>query len=67
MRLRQRMKVDLPQPDGPMIAVTPLAGMSMSMPCSTSCVPNQALRPRIAYLGEGAHGAIGVVMGKACD
>jgi hypothetical protein len=29
MRLMQRRKVDLPQPDGPMKAVTDLAGMSM--------------------------------------
>ena len=28
MRLMQRRKVDLPQPDGPMKAITPLSGMS---------------------------------------
>src|SRR4051812_43676906 len=52
MRLRQRMKVDLPQPDGPMMAVTFFEAMSMSMPCRTSCGPNHALRPRTAYLGN---------------
>jgi hypothetical protein len=29
IRLRQRRKVDLPQPDGPMKAVTPRSPMSM--------------------------------------
>ena len=28
MRLMQRRNVDLPQPDGPMKAITPLSGMS---------------------------------------
>ena len=28
MRLMQRRKVDLPQPDGPMKAITPLSGTS---------------------------------------
>ena len=32
MRLRVRRKVDLPQPDGPMKAVTDLAGMVMLTP-----------------------------------
>ena len=32
MRLMHRTIVDLPQPDGPMMAVTSLAGKSMSMP-----------------------------------
>ena len=37
MRLMQRTSVDLPQPDGPMIAVTLLARKSRSMPL-TGCV-----------------------------
>src|SRR5688572_8686620 len=53
MRLRQRMNVDLPQPEGPMMAVTPLAWISMSMPCRTSWSENQALRPLTVYLGGG--------------
>ena len=36
MRLIQRTIVDLPHPDGPMIAVTSLAGKSMSIPL-TAC------------------------------
>ncbi len=36
IRLMQRTIVDLPQPDGPMIAVTSLAGNVMSMPL-TAC------------------------------
>src|SRR3954466_10059330 len=43
MRLRQRSRVDLPQPDGPMIAVTSFAGKSR-FTSRTACVdPNHAL------------------------
>ena len=38
------MNVDLPQPDGPMIAVTSRAGIARSMPLRTSWLPNQARR-----------------------
>jgi hypothetical protein len=39
MRLTQRIIVDLPQPDGPMIAVTSLARKSRSMPFTCSALP----------------------------
>ncbi|CAB4961523.1 unannotated protein [freshwater metagenome] len=42
MRLRMRRNVDLPQPDGPISAVTLPAGMSSDTRSSTLCVPNQA-------------------------
>src|SRR2546422_9461427 len=44
MRLRHRMNVDFPQPDGPMIAVTALGAIASPMPCRTWTSPNQALR-----------------------
>jgi hypothetical protein len=34
MRLKHRSRVDLPQPDGPMKAVTLFAGMVMLISCS---------------------------------
>ena len=37
MRLMQRTIVDLPQPDGPMMAVTSFGGNSMTMPF-TACL-----------------------------
>src|SRR5262249_1189536 len=45
MRLIQRMNVDFPQPDGPMIAVTALGATVRSTPCSTSDWPNHARSP----------------------
>ena len=39
IRLMQRRKVDLPQPDGPMNAVTWFAGMSRSTPNSACLSP----------------------------
>ncbi len=39
MRFMVRRKVDLPQPEGPMKAVTLLAGMAMVMSCSAWKVP----------------------------
>src|SRR5690242_4531720 len=36
------MKVDFPQPDGPMMAIALLAAMSRLMPCKTRFSPNQA-------------------------
>src|SRR5512142_1229933 len=52
MRLRQRMKVDFPHPDGPMMAVTRLAPISIEISCRTSDFPNLArkLRALIATL-----------------
>src|SRR5690554_4037778 len=44
IRFRQRMKIDLPQPDGPMIAVTSFAMMSKSMPLRTFDSPYPATR-----------------------
>src|SRR5215469_12560527 len=44
MRLRQRMKVDLPQPEGPMTAVACLDSIEMLIPCRASVLPNQAFR-----------------------
>src|SRR5256712_10255781 len=44
MRLRHRMNVDLPQPEGPMIAVTALGAIASPMSRRTWRVPNQALR-----------------------
>src|SRR3954452_18492948 len=46
IRLRQRTKVDFPQPDGPMMAVTWLGSIDILMPCSASVAPNQAFRSR---------------------
>src|SRR6185436_13355969 len=45
MRLRQRMNVDLPQPEGPMMAVTALGAIVRSIPLKTCMLPNQALTP----------------------
>jgi len=39
IRLRQRRKVDLPQPDGPIKAVTVLSRISMSTPLMASVSP----------------------------
>src|SRR4051794_28958016 len=43
IRLRMRRNVDLPQPDGPIRAVTRPAGMTRSTCSSTWCSPNHAL------------------------
>ena len=48
MRLSVLRKVDLPQPEGPMRAVTWRAGMSMSTSWSAWWLPYQRLRPRIS-------------------
>ena len=44
MRFRQRTKVDLPHPDGPMMAVTARSGRSRLMSWSAWVAPNQALQ-----------------------
>src|SRR5262245_28703878 len=44
MRFRQRTKVDLPQPEGPITAVTCLSAMLSVIPFRTSLVPNEARR-----------------------
>jgi hypothetical protein len=45
MRFRQRRKVDLPQPDGPMMAVIWRLVTVRSMPFTTSLPENAARRP----------------------
>src|SRR5579864_3836499 len=42
MRLRQRRKVDLPQPEGPMIATTLPSGTASEIPCTAWIEPNHA-------------------------
>src|SRR2546430_2810267 len=44
MRLRHRTRVDFPQPDGPIMAVTDLASAEKVTSLSPWLVPNQALR-----------------------
>src|SRR6267378_6271009 len=44
IRLRQRMRVDLPQPEGPMTAVTMCSSMSIVMSWIASFSPYQAER-----------------------
>src|SRR6266516_304477 len=43
IRLRQRSSVDLPQPDGPMMAVTICAGNKSDASRTASCCPNSAV------------------------
>src|SRR5438270_10020388 len=43
MRFRQRTKVDLPQPEGPMMAVAWFGTMDMVISCSAWVWPNHAL------------------------
>src|SRR5512138_1402398 len=45
IRFRQRSRVDLPQPDGPMIAVTSRSRNAIDTPRMTSAVPKNALTP----------------------
>src|SRR6266545_6318045 len=44
IRLRQRSRVDLPQPEGPMMAVTVCAGNSSDTSRTARCCPNSAVR-----------------------
>src|SRR6266550_6118943 len=43
IRLRQRSRVDLPQPDGPMMAVTICAGNKSDTSCTARWCPNSAV------------------------
>src|SRR5678815_4859826 len=52
MRLRQRSMVDLPQPDGPITAVTDLFGKSSVTFLSTRLPPNHALSRRALRSGS---------------
>ena len=69
IRLRQRSSVDLPQPDGPMIAVTSRSRKVIETPRMTSDVPKNALSPlassrtRSVALGSAAARAAGVGRG----
>src|SRR5271157_5549687 len=58
MRFRQRTKVLLPHPDGPMTAVTWLACTVMSMDLSARFLPVHALQfPRPYWLGHSLQGS----------
>src|SRR6266446_3728325 len=46
IRFRQRMSVDLPHPEGPMIAVAACSAIASSTPWSACVAPNQASRWR---------------------
>jgi hypothetical protein len=48
----QRMKVDLPHPDGPMMAVIARWGMVIVIGLSTWCGPNPASRQSTSIRGE---------------
>ena len=56
------MKVDLPQPDGPMIAVTVRSGKVRLMSSSTSWLPKKALSPTVC-IGGARPSATGTVPG----
>src|SRR5215813_5352918 len=60
MRLRQRTKVDLPQPEGPITAVAWFASTAILIPCSASVLPNQAFKPRTST-------AIDISAGLSCN
>src|ERR1051326_3947022 len=66
MRLRERRKVDLPQPLGPMMAVTARARTSRETLLRTWLAPNQTERLRIvkaSAVGAVAADAAGVTAG----
>src|SRR3569832_1347971 len=54
MRLRQRSSVDLPHPDGPMIAVTSPAATVNAPPLTTRDPPKNASRDSTAIHGWGS-------------
>src|SRR6185312_839997 len=51
MRLNTRSSVDLPQPDGPISAVTRFSGMSSAMSLTARKSPYQKSSPRAASFG----------------
>src|ERR1700722_7829188 len=51
MRLRQRKKVDLPQPEGPMIAVTRRSPKAKLTSLTACCSPKYAFRPSTVSSG----------------
>ena len=50
--LMQRSKVDLPDPDGPMMQTTPPLGTSIDTPLSTSTLPNDLWTSRSETIGR---------------
>ena len=48
----QRSSVDLPVPDGPMMAMRSPLAMSRSMPASTVAAPKRLIRPSMRIIGR---------------
>src|SRR6185312_3903728 len=67
MRLNPRSKVDLPQPDGPMIALTRFSGRSMLMFFSAWKSPYRKLRSRTASFGGDTTATLRAVRAKRGD
>src|SRR5687767_2462724 len=61
MRLQQRRNVDLPQPEGPISAVTMPARITRSTSCSAWNLPYQRLRSLASIAGTFAAAAITAV------
>src|SRR6185295_13646202 len=53
IRLRQRRRVDLPQPEGPMKAVTRRSSMSIEMSCRTWFSPEAGVRQGLGVVRHG--------------
>src|SRR5215204_1033179 len=54
IRLRQRSRVDFPQPEGPMIAVTPLARKPSDTSRTALVAPKNAESPRVRIASAGS-------------
>src|SRR5437588_12714877 len=69
IRFKQRMKVLLPQPEGPIIAVTCRGAISIAMLASAWRSPYQAFRSRMTTLGpcDGGGGGGGTSGGVWTD
>src|SRR5512141_1258275 len=67
MRLRQRMKVDLPHPEGPMMAVTCRFRIGGVMPLSTSGPPKRAKRATARIFSTGSPAGSGAADRGASD
>src|SRR5438309_2374661 len=65
MRLRQRRNVLLPQPDGPMMAVTVLAGNSSEISRTATVRSNSAVSRCVARRAGASAGAIALPGGPA--
>ena len=64
IRLRMRRNVDLPQPDGPISAVTLPGSIDSVTWSSTWCVPNQAVMPTASSpAGPSVGSGVGVLIG----